>query len=73
MTATTKKNFTVETILGISVIIRTRKAKGCNLKACKFSEKELHCMAFQANIRNFQGIFQITLQFEFSSGATGRR
>ena len=55
------------------MIIRTRKAKGCNLKACKFTEKELHCMAFQANIRNFQGIFQITLQFEFSSGATGRR
>ena len=48
-----KKNFTVDPVSGISVILRTRKAKGCNSKACNLLKRNFVAELFMENIPKF--------------------
>ena len=54
MSATAKKNFTVGAISGISVILRTRKAKGCNLLKRNFTAELFmkHFLTFSKHLSN---------------------
>ena len=53
MSATTKKNFTVGAISRISVILRTRKAKGCNLKDCNLLKRNFTAELFMKHFLTF--------------------
>ena len=53
VSATVKKNFTVDAISGISVILRTCKAKGCNLKTCNLLERNSIAELFMKNFQKF--------------------
>ena len=53
MSATAKKNFIVGAIAGISVILRTRKAKGCNLKDCNLLKKNFTAELFMKHFLTF--------------------
>ena len=53
VSATAKKNFTVDVISGISVILRTCKAKGCNLKTCNLLERNSIAELFMKNFQKF--------------------
>ena len=53
MSATAKKNFIVGAISGISVILRTRKAKGCNLKDCNLLKRNFTAELFMKHFLTF--------------------
>ena len=53
MSATAKKNFIVGAISGISIILRTRKAKGCNLKDCNFLKRNCTAELFMEHFLTF--------------------
>ena len=60
MSATAKKDFRVGTISGISVILRTLKSKGCNLRNCNLLKKnfiaELFIKKFLTFSKHFSNI-----------------
>ena len=49
MSATAIQNFTVDATSGITEILRTRKAKGCNLKVCNLPREN----SFHEHFRTF--------------------
>ena len=53
MFATAKKNFTVGAISGISVILRTLKAKGCNLRDCNLLKRNFTAELFMKHFLTF--------------------
>ena len=53
MSATAKKNFTVGAISGISVILRTRKAKGCHLRDCNLLKRNFTAELFMKHFLTF--------------------
>ena len=57
MSATAKKNFGAGTISRISVILRTRKAKGCNLRDCNLLKKNFIAEIFMKHFLTFSKHF----------------
>ena len=53
MSASVKKNFSVDAISGISVILRTCKAKGCNLKDCNLLKRNFTAELFMKHFLTF--------------------
>ena len=53
MSATAKKNITVGAISGISVILRTPKAQGCNLKDCSLLKRNFTAELFMKHFLTF--------------------
>ena len=53
MSTTAKRNFTVGATSGISVILRTRKAKGCNLKDCNLLKRNFTAELFMKHFLTF--------------------
>ena len=53
MSATAKKNFTAGATSRISVILKTRKAKGCNLKVCNLLERNFTAELFMKHFLTF--------------------
>ena len=53
MSATAKMNFTVGAISGISVILRTGKAKACNLRGCNLPKKNFTAELFMKYFLTF--------------------
>ena len=53
MSTTAKRNFTVGATSGISVILRTRKAKGSNLKDCNLLKRNFTAELFMKHFLTF--------------------